>query len=95
MARRRTDLLGKLADRGEQAIHGVADLPGAERVFDAASSVRDRLDDLQRRVRGVEALEQRVDELERRLDELTRERRALAPGGPPASEATPPQGPSA
>jgi hypothetical protein len=50
MARR--DLLTKLADAGEEAITRLAQTPGADRVVDVASSMRDRMDELQRRVGG-------------------------------------------
>lgn len=67
MARR--DLLNKLADAGEDAIARLADAPRGARVLGAAGSLRDRVDELQRKVRGIDDLERRVAELERRLAE--------------------------
>ena len=64
------DLLTRLADAGEEAIHRLSDAPGAERLFGVASSMRDRVDELQRRVRGLEGIDRRVDDLERRLTKL-------------------------
>jgi TolA-binding protein len=64
------DLLTRLADAGEEAIHRLSEAPGADRVFGAVSSMRDRLDELQKRVRGFEAIERRVEDLERRLGAL-------------------------
>lgn len=66
------DLLSRLADAGEDAIQRLADMPGANRVLDAVSGLRDRLDELQRRVRGIEQLEQRVAKLEKELAALKR-----------------------
>ena len=58
MARR--DLLNRLADAGEEAIARLADAPRGGRIADAATSIADRLDELQWRVRGLDALERRV-----------------------------------
>ena len=66
------DLLSRLADAGEAAIQRLSDAPGADQLLGAANALRDRLDELQRRVRGLEALEQRVAELERKVDRLSR-----------------------
>lgn len=64
------DFLSKLAERGEEAMERMGDLPGAGRVMDAMTSMRDRVDELQKRVRGLDALERRVESLERRVDTL-------------------------
>jgi hypothetical protein len=61
------DLLTRLADAGEEALAKLADGPSAERVVAPVRALRDRVDELQRRVRGIDALERRVTELERRL----------------------------
>ena len=66
----RTDLLGRLADLSEDAIQRLSDAPGAERVIGAMNTMRDRLDELQKRVRGLEELEQRLTALERKVDKL-------------------------
>jgi hypothetical protein len=71
MAQRgQTDLLHKLADRGEEAIAKLAEVPAADRVLNAASGMGKRLDEMQRKVRGLESLEKRVAALERRVDKL-------------------------
>ena len=70
MAGQPRDLLSMLADRGEEAIQKLSDTPGADRLLGAAQSMRERLDELQKKVRGIDALERRVTTLERRLDEL-------------------------
>jgi TolA-binding protein len=64
------DVVTRLADVGEAAMHRLSDVPGSERFLGAANAFRDRLDDLSKRVRGLEGLEQRLAELERRVDEL-------------------------
>jgi hypothetical protein len=64
------DLLTRLADAGEEAIGRLAEAPGADRLTGVANSMRDRVDELQKRVRGIDALETRIAELERRLAAL-------------------------
>jgi predicted RNA-binding Zn ribbon-like protein len=68
MAQRGQDLLSKLADRGEEAFKKLPDMPGASRFLDATTNLRERVDELQRRMRGLEDLTKRVEALERRLD---------------------------
>ena len=65
------DLLTMLADRGEEAIQRLSDAPGADRLLNAAQALRDRMDEMQKRVRGIDALEKRVAELEKRVDALS------------------------
>jgi hypothetical protein len=66
----RSDLLGRLADLSEDAMQRLSDAPGADRVLGAMNAMRDRMDELQKRVRGLEQLEQRLTALERKVDKL-------------------------
>jgi hypothetical protein len=66
----RSDLLGRLADLSEEAIQRLSDAPGADRVLNAMNTLRDRTDELQKRVRGLEDLEKRLAAVERKLDKL-------------------------
>jgi len=67
----RKDLLTRLADAGEEAIGKLGDAPGMDRVVGFANSTRERVDELTRRVRGIEELERRLARLEKRLDEMS------------------------
>ena len=67
----RKDLLGRLADAGEEALNRLGDAPGMDRVTAFANSTRDRLDELTKRVRGIEALETRVAKLEKQVAALS------------------------
>jgi hypothetical protein len=71
MAAARKDLLTRLADAGEDAISRLGDAPGMDRVTGFANTTRDRLDELTKKVRGIDALEKRVAKLEKRLDEMS------------------------
>jgi len=77
MAGQPRDLLTMLADRGEEAISKLADTPGADRLLGVAQSLRERLDEMQKKVRGIDQLEARVGALERRLDELGKKVRGI------------------
>ena len=73
MAQSRQDLLSKLADRGEDVVGKLADMPAAQRLVDAGVQLKDRVDELQKRVRGLDALEQRLERsVERRPSLMSR-----------------------
>ena len=70
MATKRNDLLGRLAGLSEEAIQRLSDVPGADRALTAINTLRERTDELQKRVRGLEGLEARIIELERKVEKL-------------------------
>jgi polyhydroxyalkanoate synthesis regulator phasin len=64
------DLLSRLADAGEEAMQRLAKAPGGENVVKALNTSRERIDELQKKVRGLDELEKRVAALEKRIDSL-------------------------
>jgi hypothetical protein len=72
------DVLGRLADRGEEALSRLADLPGGTKALKALNDLRVRVDDLGKRVRGIDRLEARVDKLEKELAALKRQGKPAA-----------------
>lgn len=77
MAQRRgenKDLLTRLADAGDQAIQKLGDVPGGKKVMDAVVGTRNRVDELQKRVRALGDLEKRVKALERKVSSLEKPR---------------------
>jgi hypothetical protein len=66
------DVVTRLQTSGEEALQKLADFPGGARLVEAANSLRDRVDELTKRMRSLDPLEKRVAELERRLDELSK-----------------------
>ncbi|MHB8469701.1 MAG: hypothetical protein ACYDCH_08105 [Gaiellaceae bacterium] len=82
---RRNDLLGRLADLSEDAIQRLSEAPGADRLLGAMNAMRDRLDELQRRVRGLEQLEARLSALEKKVEKLGKPA-APAPKRSPAAK---------
>jgi uncharacterized protein YoxC len=88
MAQRKSqkDLLTRLSDVGEEALSRVAGSPATTRVLDTVGGMKERLDDVQKKVRGLDALEKRVAKLERRVEELSKPKRS--PAAPRARAAT-------
>ena len=70
------DLLSKLADAGEDAIQKVTEMPGAAKLAQSVNTSRERLDELTKKMRGIDAMEKRIAKLEKRLDELQGQKRA-------------------
>jgi hypothetical protein len=84
---KKTDLVARIADLSEGAIQRLSDMPYGDRVASGLNTVRERVDDLQKRVRGLEDLERRLSALERKVDKLGK---TQAPSSPkPAAPKTP------
>jgi hypothetical protein len=66
------DLLTRLADAGEDAINRLSELPGGSRFVDAANAMRARMDEMQKKLRGIDELERRVEKLEQQVAALTK-----------------------
>jgi outer membrane murein-binding lipoprotein Lpp len=64
------EIVSRLADKGEEALQKIAGSPAAQKLLDALTGLRDRIDELQRRVSGVEELEKRVAQLEKQVKAL-------------------------
>jgi len=69
--RRRQDLLGKLADPFEDTLQKLGSFPGAQQFVKGLMGLRDRVDDLAKRIGRVEELEKRVRDLERRVNQMS------------------------
>jgi hypothetical protein len=78
---RRTDLLGRLADMSEDAIQRLSDAPGADKLMGAMNTLKDRTDELQKRVRGLEDLEKRLTAVEAKVDKLAKGTKVAAAKG--------------
>ena len=87
-SKQQKDLLTRLSDVGEEALSRVASATTTSRVMETVGGMRERLDEVQRKVRGLDALEQRVAKLEKRVDELSKPKRAPATRTTPAKRTT-------
>jgi hypothetical protein len=72
------DFVARLADAGEEALQRLAELPGGQKALGAFNELRSRVDELSKKVRGIDALEARVVKLEKEIADLKRARRAPA-----------------
>jgi len=88
VARQRTDLVSKLTDAGEEAINRLHDAPGADRLLAVATNMRDRVDELTKKVRGIDAMEKRLRDLERQVDKLSSGARTTASRSRSAAKGT-------
>ena len=61
------DILSRVQDIGAEALHRLQDVPGGAKLLDMANDTKSRLDDVQKKLRGLEALEKRVAKLEKQL----------------------------
>ncbi len=75
-------MIARLAGKGEQAIHRLADLPGGTRALQMFNELRARVDELSKKVRGIDELEQRVAKLEKELAALKRAQKQPAQNAP-------------
>jgi BMFP domain-containing protein YqiC len=62
--------LDRLASLGEDVLGKASKNPTAARVVQGAIQMKDRVDDLSKRVRGLEAMEKRLAQLEQRVAKL-------------------------
>jgi hypothetical protein len=81
------DFVTRLADAGEEALQRLAELPGGQRAMTAFNDLRTRVDELGKKVRGIDALEARVAKLEKELTALKKSKaptRRSTPRKPPS-----------
>ena len=62
--------LDRLTSLGEEVIGKASQNPNLARVVGAATQLKDRVDDLSKRVRGLEAMEKRIAQLEQRVKKV-------------------------
>lgn len=86
---REKDLVSRLADAGEEALQRLAELPGGQKAVSAFNDLRSRVDELSKKVRGIEQLEARVAKLEKELAAL-KSKPASARGSTSRSTTKPP-----
>jgi hypothetical protein len=78
--------IAQLASLGEEVLDKASQNPTTARLVQAAMQLKDRVDDLAKRVRGLEQLEQRLAQLEDRVVKLegTAVKKPAARKSPPA-----------
>ena len=74
--------LDKLTSLGQEMLGKAAQNPTAAKLIQSAVQLRDQVDDLAKRVSGLEKLEKRVDGLEKKLAKLEKAQRPKKPAAP-------------
>jgi len=82
------DVIARLAGRGEQTIAKLADLPGGTKALKAVNDLRERVDELGKKVRGIDEIEKRLAKVERELSTLKRAQKPKAPTATRARKAS-------
>jgi hypothetical protein len=62
--------IDRLTSLGEEVLGKASQNPTAHRVLQSAMQLKDRVDDLSKRVRGLEAMEKQIAQLEKRVAKL-------------------------
>jgi hypothetical protein len=70
------DFMTRLTDAGEEALQRLTELPGGQKAVGAFNDLRNRVDELGKKVRGIDALETRVAKLEKELAALKKARKS-------------------
>jgi len=78
--------LNQLASVGEDLLEKASQNPRTAKIVQSANDARNRIDDLSKRVRGLEAMEKRIAELESRVQKLETKKSASATRKQPAPE---------
>jgi DNA repair ATPase RecN len=77
------DILTRFQDLGAEALHRLQDVPGGSKLVEAANETKARLDEMQKKLRGLDELEKRVAKLEKQLaaesKKPTQARKSTAP----------------
>jgi len=82
--------LDRLTSLGEEVIGKASQNPNVARVVGAATQMKDRVDDLSKRVRGLEGMEKRIGELEARLKKLESAQKRATTGAKKPTESPKP-----
>lgn len=61
------DIFARVQDIGAEMLNKLPDVPGGAKVMEMMNDSKSRLDEMQKKLRGLEALEKRVEKLERQL----------------------------
>jgi uncharacterized small protein (DUF1192 family) len=66
------DLVSRLTEAGEDTLRRISELPGGQRAVTAFNDLKHQVDDLGKKVRGIDALEERIAKLEKEVASLKR-----------------------
>ena len=91
---KQNDILTRFTELGHEALNKLSDVPGGSKFVDMMNDSKTRLDEMQKKLRGLDALEERVAKLEKQVAATTAKpkpapkkraaRKPAAPKSPPA-----------
>ena len=64
---KQSDILARMTELGQEALNKLSDVPGGSKVVDMMNESKARLDEMQKKLRGLDALEARVAALEKQM----------------------------
>ncbi len=89
---KQNDIFARVTELGQEALNKLADVPGGSKVVDMMNESKARLDEMQKKLRGLDALEQRVAALEEHAGITAKKPAAKKPAA--SKPATPKQPPA-
>ena len=88
---KQNDIFARVTELGQEALNKLSDVPGGSKVVDMMNDSKARLDEMQKKLRGLDALEQRVAALEKQLGMTAKKPAAKKPAASkPATPKKPP-----
>ena len=91
---KQNDILTRFTELGHEALNKLSDVPGGSKFVDMMNDSKTRLDEMQKKLRGLDALEERVAKLEKQFAATTTKPKA-APKKPAARKPAAPKNPPA
>ena len=64
---KQNDILTRFTELGHEALNKLTDMPGGAKVVDMMNESKARLDEMQKKLRGLDELEKRVAKLEKQV----------------------------
>jgi hypothetical protein len=89
------DFLARFSELGNDALNRLTELPGGSRLVDMANESKQRLDEMQKKLRGLDELERRVAKLEQQVAAQSKPARKPAAKKPAAKKPAPKTPPAA
>jgi hypothetical protein len=90
---KQNDILSRFTELGHEALNKLSDVPGGSKFVDMMNESKTRLDEMQKKLRGLDELERRVTKLEQQLAATAKPK--PTPRKPAASKPATPKKPPA
>jgi hypothetical protein len=91
---KQNDILTRFTELGHEALNKLSDVPGGSKLVDMMNESKARLDEMQKKLRGLDELERRVTKLEQQLAATPKKPAARKPAARTPKPATPKKPPA-